>query len=322
MDAKTILLLTLAGLTAVYSPLNIYGEKLQDARRWYERGREAMRQCHPQRGAGDARENCAPRIVDDVLTPDEADVLVAAAELTFAYRRPNPAHRTEELPAAFLTEKTELVAKAQRAVIAALQEHCGAGELIEVATLVKKYDAAAPGSAFGAGLPQHQDHGRFSATVLIGDNFVGGGGTRFGDLGITLFPAKGSAVVHGAMVRHGSDPAQKGVRVILALFFDEDHCNAAAEFQLSLLVGFVSVLAAFALGYFLLFMDFEETAAGNPLEAPDFILSDAEVKEGMAAAGVDLRTLDEFLSDKVPTEFDLDPSELRDNDSDIDGICY
>ena len=55
MDAKTRLLLTLAGLTAVYSPLNIYGEKLQDARRWYERGREAMRQCHPQRGAGDAQ---------------------------------------------------------------------------------------------------------------------------------------------------------------------------------------------------------------------------------------------------------------------------
>ena len=66
----------------------------------------------------------------------------------------------------------------------------------------------------------------------------------------------------------------------------------------------------------------EENAAGNPLEAPDFILSDAEVKEGMAAAGVDLRTLDEFLSDKVPTEFDLTPSELEYNDSDIDGMCY
>ena len=51
-------------------------------------------------------------------------------------------------------------------------------------------------------------------------------------------------------------------------------------------------------------------------------LSDAEVKAGMAAAGVDLDTLDEFLNDKVPTEFDLDPSELRENDSDIDGICY
>ena len=50
--------------------------------------------------------------------------------------------------------------------------------------------------------------------------------------------------------------------------------------------------------------------------------SDAEVKAGMAAAGVDLDTLDEFLNDKVPTEFDLDPSELRENDSDIDGICY
>ena len=42
----------------------------------------------------------------------------------------------------------------------------------------------------------------------------------------------------------------------------------------------------------------------------------------MAAAGVDLDTLDEFLNDKVPTEFDLDPSELRENDSDIDGLCY
>ena len=52
------------------------------------------------------------------------------------------------------------------------------------------------------------------------------------------------------------------------------------------------------------------------------ILSDAEVKAGMAAAGVDLDTLDEFLNDKVPTEFDLEPSELRENDSDIDGICY
>ena len=100
------------------------------------------------------------------------------------------------------------------------------------------------------------------------------------------------------------------------------HTQVAAEFQLSLLAGVVSVLAAFALGYFLLVMDFEETAAGNPLEAPDFILSDAEVKEGMAAAGVDLRTLDEFLSDKVPTEFDLTPSELEYNDSDIDGMCY
>ena len=60
MDAKPILLVTLALLTAAYSPLNIYGEKLQDARRWYARGREAMAKCHPQRGAGDARENCAP----------------------------------------------------------------------------------------------------------------------------------------------------------------------------------------------------------------------------------------------------------------------
>ena len=62
-DTKSILLVTLALLTAASSPLNIYGEKLQDARRWYERGREAMRQCHPQRGAGDARENCAPLLV-------------------------------------------------------------------------------------------------------------------------------------------------------------------------------------------------------------------------------------------------------------------
>ena len=106
------------------------------------------------------------------------------------------------------------------------------------------------------------------------------------------------------------------------------------------IVGVVSVLAAFALGYFLLFMDFE-TMEAQAMEArarlarrdvnehnfemyPASKLSDAEVKEGMAAAGVDLRALDEFLSDKVPTEFDLDPSELRYNNSDIDidGICY
>ena len=100
------------------------------------------------------------------------------------------------------------------------------------------------------------------------------------------------------------------------------YTQVAAEFQLSLIVGFVSILAAVALGYFLLFMDFEETATGNPLDANASILSDAEVKAGMAAAGVDLDTLDEFLNDKVPTEFDLDPSELRENDSDIDGLCY
>ena len=70
-------------------------------------------------------------------------------------------------------------------------------------------------------------------------------------------------------MRHGSDPAKKGVRVILALFFDEDHCNRAADFQLSIIVGVVSVLAAVALGYFLLFMDFEETTAKRaaPVEA-------------------------------------------------------
>ena len=70
-------------------------------------------------------------------------------------------------------------------------------------------------------------------------------------------------------------------------------------------------------------MEFEETA-GNPLEANASILSDAEVKAGMAAAGVDLDTLDEFLNDKVPTEFDLTPSELEYNEQnpDIDGICY
>ena len=32
--------------------------KLQDARRWFARGREAMAKCHPQRGAGDAFFNC------------------------------------------------------------------------------------------------------------------------------------------------------------------------------------------------------------------------------------------------------------------------
>ena len=56
----------------------------------------------------------------------------------------------------------------------------------------------------------------------------------------------------------------------------------------------------------------------------NFELSDAEVKAGMAAAGVDLDTLDEFLSDKVPTEFDLTPSELEYNEQnpDIDEMCY
>ena len=53
MDAKAILVIL---LTASAS--------LEDARRWYDRGREAMAKCHPQRGAGDARENCAPRMVD------------------------------------------------------------------------------------------------------------------------------------------------------------------------------------------------------------------------------------------------------------------
>ena len=41
-DTKSILLVTLALLTAAYSPLNIYGDKLQDARRWFARGREAI----------------------------------------------------------------------------------------------------------------------------------------------------------------------------------------------------------------------------------------------------------------------------------------
>lgn len=35
-----------------------------------------------------------------------------------------------------------------------------------------------------------------------------------------------------------------------------------------------------------------------------------------------LLILDNFLSDKVPTDFDLTPSELEYNDSDIDGMCY
>ena len=100
MDLKSILLLLLGAASS-------HGNKLQDARRWYERGREAMAKCHPQHGAGDARENCAPLLVDDVLTPDDADALVAAAEASGAYRRPNPAHRTEELPA-FLVEEAGL----------------------------------------------------------------------------------------------------------------------------------------------------------------------------------------------------------------------
>ena len=37
---------------------------------------------------------------------------------------------------------------------------------------------------------------------------------------------------------------------------------------------------------------------------------------------VDGDALDNFLSDKVPTDFDLTPSELEYNDSDIDGMCY
>ena len=119
MIAKSAALLVNLALLYYYP-----GENLQEARRWYERGREAMAKCHPQRGAGDPRENCAPLLVDEVLTPDEADALVAAADATGAYRRPNPAHRTEELPA-FLLDET-VVSKAQRAVIAALQEDCGA----------------------------------------------------------------------------------------------------------------------------------------------------------------------------------------------------
>ena len=41
-DTKSILLVTLALLTAAYSPLNIYGDKLQDARRWFARGRDVL----------------------------------------------------------------------------------------------------------------------------------------------------------------------------------------------------------------------------------------------------------------------------------------
>ena len=69
-------------------------------------------------------------------------------------------------------------------------------------------------------------------------------------------------------------------------------------------------------------MEARARLARRDVNEHNFELSDAEVKAGMAAAGVDLDTLDEFLNDKVPTEFDLDPLELRENDSDIDGICY
>ena len=51
MDLKSLLLLLLGAASS---------NKLQDARRWFARGREAMEKCHPQRGAGDAREQCAP----------------------------------------------------------------------------------------------------------------------------------------------------------------------------------------------------------------------------------------------------------------------
>ena len=71
-------------------------------------------------------------------------------------------------------------------------------------------------------------------------------------------------------------------------------------------------------------MEARARLARSDVNEHNFELSDAEVKAGMAAAGVDLDTLDEFLNDKVPTEFDLTPSELEYNEQnpDIDEMCY
>jgi len=252
-------------------------------RSWFTEGMKAVEMCYPQRGTEDPRVLCEPRVLEGVLTAKEADALVEAA--AGWYRRPNEAHRTEEVETSDLpAEQRAVVAKARDAVASAFREHCGAGaDIIEVASSIKKYDASAPGSEFGAGLPQHRDHGRFSATILIGDKFRGGGGTRFGNR--TLAPRKGSAVVHGAMVPHGSDPVKSGTRIILALFLDESYCNTAADFQLEALVALATAIGGLALGWILFFADLDiscdtgDTAHQKAVERLKAELAKVEAKE-------------------------------------------
>jgi len=278
---RVVTLATFATVAA--APWSAYVRELQ-AR--VAAGVQATRRCH--KGVrSDPRTRCAPRLVEDALAPEDAVRLLeafgaarrtqVASDATtriihtvcarrshrLDWHRPNPRHRTEEAEASVLEDDgLALVKKAWERLADELRAHCDAGDdggtgrdLVEVATLLKRYDSRAPG-LLGAGLPQHTDHGRFSATVLLSrpDDFVGGG-TRFVDHGnATMFPRQGGAVLHGALVRHGAEPVE-GVRVVLALFYDEGYCTTSVEFILEALGALAALAVAASLAWFLLFVD-------------------------------------------------------------------
>mmetsp|Transcript_29384 Transcript_29384/g.90931 ORF Transcript_29384/g.90931 Transcript_29384/m.90931 type:complete len:258 (+) Transcript_29384:380-1153(+) len=253
---RVVTLATFATVAA--APWSAYVRELQ-AR--VAAGVQATRRCH--KGVrSDPRTRCAPRLVEDALAPEDAVRLLEASH-RLDWHRPNPRHRTEEAEASVLEDDgLALVKKAWERLADELRAHCDAGDdggtgrdLVEVATLLKRYDSRAPG-LLGAGLPQHTDHGRFSATVLLSrpDDFVGGG-TRFVDHGnATMFPRQGGAVLHGALVRHGAEPVE-GVRVVLALFYDEGYCTTSVEFILEALGALAALAVAASLAWFLLFVD-------------------------------------------------------------------
>ena len=82
---------------------------------------------------------------------------------------------------------------------------------------IVKYDA----SKGRDHLPVHRDQSEISITLALTSNaeFGGGGGTMFPNLGITVCPEIGEALLFRGDLEHGGFPINSGVRYIVAAFF-------------------------------------------------------------------------------------------------------
>ena len=82
---------------------------------------------------------------------------------------------------------------------------------------IVKYDA----SKGRDHLPVHRDQSEISITLALNSNaeFGGGGGTMFPNLGITVCPEIGEALLFRGDLEHGGFPINSGVRYIVAAFF-------------------------------------------------------------------------------------------------------
>ena len=157
---------------------------------------------------------------EPILSPGSCSNLIKAAEKYAAASggwttTRHHAVPTTDLPVHMIPEALKSFNEAmQMRIVPCLSKH------FEVdSTRIRVHDAFVVKYRAGSQthLPFHVDESIYSLTLALNDGFVGGG-THFAELGETIQPGVGQAVIFHGRTLHGGEPVVAGERYIIAAF--------------------------------------------------------------------------------------------------------